>query len=40
MTSFCRSQKNLLWIADLENSVIGQNLTFNKIIDEFDAAYD
>lgn len=34
------SQKNLLWLADLEKESIGQNLTFDKVVNEFDAAYD
>ncbi|KAI0092497.1 prolyl oligopeptidase [Irpex rosettiformis] len=34
------SRKNLLWVADLEKDSIGNNLTFDKVINEFDAAYD
>ncbi|KAJ3553954.1 hypothetical protein NM688_g3348 [Phlebia brevispora] len=34
------SRKNLLWVADLQNAEIGQNMQWNKVIDEFDAAYD
>ncbi|KAH7907477.1 prolyl oligopeptidase [Hygrophoropsis aurantiaca] len=31
--------KNLLWVADLENDQIGQNMKWDKVIDEFDAQY-
>lgn len=34
------SRKNLLWIADLESNAIGQDMQWNKLIDEFDASYD
>ncbi|PSS31987.1 hypothetical protein PHLCEN_2v2229 [Hermanssonia centrifuga] len=33
------SRKNLLWIANLENDKIGENMQWDKIIDEFDASY-
>lgn len=33
------SQKNLLWISDLKENGIGQNMTWEKLIDEFDAEY-
>lgn len=33
-------KKNLLWIADLEKNEIGQNIRWDKLIDEFDASYD
>ncbi|KAF8499303.1 prolyl oligopeptidase [Gautieria morchelliformis] len=34
------SQKNKLWIADLTKNEIGPNIKWNKVIDEFDAAYE
>ncbi|KAI0699823.1 prolyl oligopeptidase [Cytidiella melzeri] len=33
------SRKNLLWIADLQADAIGQNMRWNRIIDEYDSAY-
>ncbi|TFL05465.1 prolyl oligopeptidase [Pterulicium gracile] len=34
------SRKNLLWIADLENNTIGPDMKWDKVIDEYDAAYN
>ncbi|CDO74182.1 hypothetical protein BN946_scf185043.g234 [Trametes cinnabarina] len=34
------SRKNLLWIADLEKETIGQNMRWDKLINEFDANYE
>ncbi|OBZ71845.1 Prolyl endopeptidase [Grifola frondosa] len=33
------SRKNLLWVADLEQDTIGDNMKWNKVIDEFVADY-
>ncbi|KAH8102803.1 prolyl oligopeptidase [Phellopilus nigrolimitatus] len=33
------SRKHLLWIADLTENEIGQNMKWTKLIDEFDASY-
>lgn len=33
------SRKNLLWIADLQEGPIGRNITWDKVIDEFEASY-
>lgn len=32
-------QKNLLWIADLENNTIGEDIKWDKLVDEFDAEF-
>lgn len=32
-------QKNLIWIADMEKDAIGQNMQWDKLVDEFDASY-
>ncbi|KAH0836753.1 prolyl oligopeptidase [Lanmaoa asiatica] len=34
------ARKNLLWVADLEENEIGQNIKWEKLIDEFEAEYD
>ena len=34
-----RAQKNLLWVADLQENEIGQNIKWEKLIDEFEAEY-
>lgn len=34
------SRKNLLWIADLQKEVIGPDIVWNKLVDEFEARYD
>lgn len=34
------SQKNLLWIADLEKDMIGPNLVWDKVINDFEANYE
>ncbi|KAI0722036.1 prolyl oligopeptidase [Cerioporus squamosus] len=34
------SRKNLLWIADLHEGSIGQNMRWNKVIDQFQANYE
>jgi len=33
------TQKNLLWISDLQENEIGQIMIWEKLIDEFDAEY-
>lgn len=33
------ARKNLLWISDLQENEIGQNMIWEKLIDEFDAEY-
>ncbi|CCM03973.1 uncharacterized protein FIBRA_06129 [Fibroporia radiculosa] len=33
------ARKNLLWIADLEAGTIGQNMQWDKLIDDFEASY-
>lgn len=35
-----RAQKNLLWVADLQETEIGQNIKWKKLIDEFEAEYN
>lgn len=32
-------QKNLLWIADLEKTTIGENIKWDKLVDEFNAEF-
>ncbi|EMD31833.1 hypothetical protein CERSUDRAFT_88707 [Gelatoporia subvermispora B] len=34
------SRKYLIWIADLEKDAIGQNMQWDKLIDQFDAKYE
>lgn len=34
------AQKNLLWVADLQENEIGPNIKWEKLIDEFEAEYD
>ncbi|KAN0088402.1 Prolyl oligopeptidase, N-terminal beta-propeller domain containing protein, partial [Tylopilus felleus] len=34
------ARKNLLWVADLQENEIGQNIKWEKVIDEFEAEYD
>ncbi|KAG9313061.1 prolyl oligopeptidase [Chiua virens] len=34
------ARKNLLWVADLQANEIGQNIKWEKLIDEFEAEYD
>ncbi|KAH7926038.1 hypothetical protein BV22DRAFT_1128529 [Leucogyrophana mollusca] len=34
------AKKNLLWVADLTENQIGQNMKWDKIIDEFDSEYE
>lgn len=34
------AQKNLLWVADLEENQIGQNIKWVKLIDDFEAKYE
>ncbi|OSD01749.1 hypothetical protein PYCCODRAFT_1368709 [Trametes coccinea BRFM310] len=34
------SRKNLLWITDLEKETIGQNMQWDKLINEFEANYE
>ncbi|KAF9240642.1 prolyl oligopeptidase [Melanogaster broomeanus] len=34
------ARKNLLWVADLQENEIGQNMKWEKLIDEFEAEYD
>ncbi|KAI9456943.1 prolyl oligopeptidase [Boletus coccyginus] len=40
--SVCRdtARKNLLWVADLQETEIGQNIKWKKLIDEFEAEYN
>ena len=38
LTSKAALQKNLLWIADLEKG-IGQEVVWDKVIDEYEASY-
>lgn len=35
-----RTQKNLLWVADLQQNDIGQNMKWEKLIDDFEAEYE
>lgn len=34
------ARKNLLWVSDLEENEIGQNMKWEKLVDEFEAEYD
>ncbi|KAF8448942.1 prolyl oligopeptidase [Boletus edulis BED1] len=34
------ARKNLLWVADLQENEIGQNIKWEKLIDKFEAEYD
>ncbi|KAH7890841.1 prolyl oligopeptidase [Phlebopus sp. FC_14] len=34
------ARKNLLWVCDLQDNEIGQNMKWEKLVDEFDAEYD
>ncbi|KAF8548935.1 hypothetical protein OG21DRAFT_1422158 [Imleria badia] len=34
------ARKNLLWVADLQENEIGQNIKWEKLIDEFEAEYE
>jgi hypothetical protein len=42
IVSFTRTggQKNLLWVADLQENEIGQNIKWEKLVDEFKAEYE
>ena len=33
-------QKNLLWISDLKKNRIGQDMHWDKLINDFDASYN
>ena len=35
-----RAQKNLLWVADLQENEIGPNIKWEKLVDQFEAEYD
>ncbi|KIJ65569.1 hypothetical protein HYDPIDRAFT_174977 [Hydnomerulius pinastri MD-312] len=34
------ARKNLLWVSDLQENEIGQNMKWEKLVDEFEAEYD
>ena len=38
-TQLCWAQKNLLWVTNLQENEIGQNMKWEKIVNEFESEY-
>lgn len=38
--TYVRVQKSLLWVADLQENEISQNIKWEKLIDDFEAEYE